>query len=451
MHRWNGKSLGQKSWAVEPEDLVVACEAETDEAGMLKRLQASQHTRITLLRWLCGPAPEEDDANGSHVNGTAKPSVFEVVLEKTSGSEKLGLRLDPSARDPTRTSVAEVLTGGLVEAYNRRVVAEARTSGGSGREAWTVCPGDEVDAVNGEQDPTRFSEGCRSARIVLTLSRRKHVSAVVPPELETPLPTSFTETPAAVAAAPAVPALVAAAAATAETATTTTAVRAAAAAPPPEVVPPRTRQTLLASSTTSTSPEVVSPARPAAVAATPPPNNHPSYAAVASPVAVAPEDHRANAQAVEVASGPSPERARELFVLRAERDSLKAEAEGLRKVQNKREKAEQAERKKAQEEVQALQAQFEELRSEEQRLRVQVRRGESLQEENSRLVGENERLKAELEAAQAAARREASRPSINPQRLQPLDQSLVRLRELTASLDRALAPDVDGGGGSGGS
>ncbi|CAK0794522.1 unnamed protein product, partial [Prorocentrum cordatum] len=155
--RWNA-GRGAR-WAVEPGDLVVACEPEVGAAGVAAMLRDRQRVRLMLLRWHAGPAPEAPPAGG---RGPA-PLSFEVTLERSQETDALGLILDPSSRDPTRTVVKEVLPGKLVDRHNRRAEATFQLC---------VSPGDEVESVNGERAPDRFAERCKAQRITLCLVRR---------------------------------------------------------------------------------------------------------------------------------------------------------------------------------------------------------------------------------------------------------------------------------------
>lgn len=156
--RWN-EGRGAR-WAVEPGDLVVACEPEVGAAGVFTMLRDRQRVRLTLLRWHAGPAPEVHAANA---RGGQAPLSFEVTLERSQDSDALGLILDPSERDPTRTVVKEVLPGKLVDQHNRRAEATFQLC---------VSPGDEVESVNGERVPEKFAERCKARRITLCLVRR---------------------------------------------------------------------------------------------------------------------------------------------------------------------------------------------------------------------------------------------------------------------------------------
>merc|ERR1711920_1194612 len=77
-------------WAIEAGDLIVACEPEIGHTRILSRLRQTQRTRLTMLRWHAGPAPEDEHSNGA-CGSQGSMHVFEVSLSRTEG-DKLGIR-----------------------------------------------------------------------------------------------------------------------------------------------------------------------------------------------------------------------------------------------------------------------------------------------------------------------------------------------------------------------
>ncbi|CAE7256291.1 unnamed protein product [Symbiodinium sp. CCMP2592] len=150
--QWNSSQDAQ--WCVEPGDLLVACEPEVEPKQILQRLRGAQEVRLTFLRWHKGAAPEPE-ALPSEPGRTS----FEVVISRT-GEDRLGLRLRPCSRDPTRTVVSEVVPDSLVDRHNKAMPDNQ------------IVQGDEVDSVNGEGDPARFPDCCSQSRIVFRLTRR---------------------------------------------------------------------------------------------------------------------------------------------------------------------------------------------------------------------------------------------------------------------------------------
>ncbi|CAJ1392692.1 unnamed protein product [Effrenium voratum] len=154
IHRWN-ESEGPQ-WSLQAGDLLLACEPEISPKRMLQRLRDSQKVRLSVLRWHAGPAPEPE---ASPVE--PQRTHFEVTLRRALASERLGLRLVPSARDPTRTVVSEVVPGSLADRHNQAAIGSER-----------IVPGDEVDSVNGDGDPSRFAEICKQQMITFRFTRR---------------------------------------------------------------------------------------------------------------------------------------------------------------------------------------------------------------------------------------------------------------------------------------
>ncbi|CAE7260610.1 unnamed protein product [Symbiodinium necroappetens] len=152
--QWNSSQDSQ--WCVEPGDLLVACEPEVEPKQILRRLRGAQEVRLTFLRWHKGAAPEPEA-----LPSEPGRSRFEVVISRT-GEDRLGLRLRPCTRDPTRTVVSEVVPDSLVDRHNK-AMPENR-----------ILQGDEVDSVNGEGDPARFPDCCSQSRIVFRLTRRSN-------------------------------------------------------------------------------------------------------------------------------------------------------------------------------------------------------------------------------------------------------------------------------------
>eukprot|EP00439_Symbiodinium_sp_Y106_P080959 s424_g19.t2 len=150
--QWNSSQDAQ--WCVEPGDLLVACEPEVEPKQILQRLRGAQEVRLTFLRWHKGAAPEPEALPSEP--GRAS---FEVVISRT-GEDRLGLRLRPCSRDPTRTVVSEVVPDSLVDRHNKAMPDNQ------------IVQGDEVDSVNGEGDPARFPDCCSQSRIVFRLTRR---------------------------------------------------------------------------------------------------------------------------------------------------------------------------------------------------------------------------------------------------------------------------------------
>jgi len=188
--RWNRSEAAVGKWPIAPGDLIVASEPEVGHAQVLARLRAVRRTRITLLRWHSGPAPEDpEDAVLEGGEGPSRAVGFKVVLERSAAAERLGVQLDPSTRDPTRTVVTQVLAGGLIDRHNKGVVAAQAADGGAEEDTSlpVVRPGDELESVNGERDPSYFPECCRERRVVLQLRRRAPApSAASPPTQQPP-------------------------------------------------------------------------------------------------------------------------------------------------------------------------------------------------------------------------------------------------------------------------
>lgn len=182
--RWNTVGSGAgSSWVIEPGDWIVAAAPAVGHNETVKKLKASHQVRLTLLRWHAGPAP------GAYV---ADPTAlhFQVTL-KRAPTDKLGVCLNPSDWDPTRTVIAEIMPGGLVQRHNTAVMAAGgRSSTDRGQE---VQLGDEVESINGESDHSRFHLSCQASELVLQLTRR---GAATPqdtePELTSPLGSSGT-------------------------------------------------------------------------------------------------------------------------------------------------------------------------------------------------------------------------------------------------------------------
>lgn len=141
------------------------------------------------------------------------------------------------------------------------------------------------------------------------------------------------------------------------------------------------------------------------------------------------------------------DKVKELAALRSERDALRAEVEAARASQARADRAQQSERRQSREEVDALRGQLAESRAQERRLQEQLLQRDSLSDANAQLLSENERLKEQIARAQVASSNSGSHGigiPIGP-RLQPLNEGLARLAELSASLDQALAagPEED--------
>lgn len=162
--RLNSERDDKQQWKIQVGDLLIACEPEVGAARVLDKLQKVHRARMIMLRWHQGPAPDASEEITSDVP-TAKQS-FTVTISR-SGSEQLGLRLAPSLRDPTRTRVAHIVAGGLIDLHNQSMVGE----GGEGCQH-SICVGDEIDSVNGEANPGMFVTCCQQPTIVFQLSRR---------------------------------------------------------------------------------------------------------------------------------------------------------------------------------------------------------------------------------------------------------------------------------------
>jgi len=163
--RWN-KSTGSASrWSVEPGDLIVACEPAVGAKNILTKLKENNRVKLTLLRWHAGPAPEA--AADDHDSWS-----FTVTLQRVSSGDKLGLRLDPSKRDPTRTCVSKVLEGGLADLHNKKVRSSLGPTATHNVKLHDIREGDEVDAVNGDRNPSSFPELSKASCVVMTLRRR---------------------------------------------------------------------------------------------------------------------------------------------------------------------------------------------------------------------------------------------------------------------------------------
>eukprot|EP00928_Gymnodinium_smaydae_P033932 TRINITY_DN24168_c0_g1_i1.p1 TRINITY_DN24168_c0_g1~~TRINITY_DN24168_c0_g1_i1.p1 ORF type:complete len:1134 (-),score=221.02 TRINITY_DN24168_c0_g1_i1:275-3676(-) len=168
--RWNQECVSKGLWQISAGDCVVAVEPEVEPRRMLEVLKSAGKVKVMILRWHSGPAPSASTARRPPPSQPATPTQpaynFEVTLEKMTATDRLGLRLEPSKMYPSRTSVAEVLAGGLVDTYNRR------TAVSGGPEAATlVRTGDLVDSVNGETDASRFAACCSSHRLRICFSR----------------------------------------------------------------------------------------------------------------------------------------------------------------------------------------------------------------------------------------------------------------------------------------
>lgn len=450
--RWNLNIDGQRTWKVEIGDLIVGCGQEVGHNRMLEHLKTADRTRLTLLRWNAGPAPEAI-ADGQKVLD------FEVVLEKSSPDDKLGVRLDPSTRNPTFTAISEVVAGGMVDSYNQRLLAGAPPDA----EQRVVRKGDEVDSVNGVRDPSRFGEGCKAQRVVLHL--RRWSCAQVPDVLREPqrkLP-GIPSTPVATA-----PPLAQASGAAPPPAPK----EAAALAPPPMVAPQATPvpADLLsaqgprspahnawvapAPSATTAAPPAASEAPPAhAESGTETPYDGEAGAAMGnnglrrgsepfspttpSSAQAARETLLLKAELEQMRRRLSSQgHADELGALRAERDALQSERDELKaRVSNLdrnsgllRRSAEQADK---------LRVELSQLRRQEQRFEDTLRRNAELSKENARLASENERLEARLARADDAEER-----AVPDGAFQCLDDGLTRLQELSISLEDVLAREA---------
>eukprot|EP00929_Paragymnodinium_shiwhaense_P034264 TRINITY_DN1866_c0_g1_i1.p1 TRINITY_DN1866_c0_g1~~TRINITY_DN1866_c0_g1_i1.p1 ORF type:complete len:1159 (-),score=327.35 TRINITY_DN1866_c0_g1_i1:107-3583(-) len=251
LDRWNQRHKSSGAWTVEAGDLVIAVEPQVEISRMLQKLREANKVKIYLLRWHSGPAPPvpsiapEPTAAASAATSAAtsaaatasapspapapaaaaappaamaaaaqgkpaappaamaaaaqgKPDLFEVILARNTPDERLGIKLEASPRDPTRTAVQEVLPNGLFAAWNRR--AEE-----IGRGDLLVRRGDEVETVNGEADSTRFMEQCREQRVVMRFSRYSKFANSQPaaPAAAAPFANSQPAAPAAAAPVPA--------------------------------------------------------------------------------------------------------------------------------------------------------------------------------------------------------------------------------------------------------
>lgn len=86
--------------------------------------------------------------------------------------ERLGLRLCPSSRDPTRTAIEEVVPECLAALYNKATLAAHSQDSFLA----IIAPGDEVESINDVGDPNRFPECCREPQITLRLTRLSPLS-----------------------------------------------------------------------------------------------------------------------------------------------------------------------------------------------------------------------------------------------------------------------------------
>eukprot|EP00930_Biecheleria_cincta_P085864 TRINITY_DN75231_c0_g1_i1.p1 TRINITY_DN75231_c0_g1~~TRINITY_DN75231_c0_g1_i1.p1 ORF type:complete len:1160 (+),score=215.32 TRINITY_DN75231_c0_g1_i1:50-3529(+) len=191
--RWNEQQGEGQQWKVQAGDVLIACEPEVGAGRVLEKLRNIHRARLVLLAWHRGPAPEPPEQNGAVSTPKQRKTQFEVTI-KRSGSERLGLRLNPSSRDPTRTEVSEIVPGGLVDLHNQAL--------GGQHDPLAICIGDEVDAVNGEGNPDMFPVCCQQPVIVFRLTRRSGLPPPSKKEVATPavIPAPFptaTSTPIA--------------------------------------------------------------------------------------------------------------------------------------------------------------------------------------------------------------------------------------------------------------
>lgn len=127
-------------------------------------------------------------------------------------------------------------------------------------------------------------------------------------------------------------------------------------------------------------------------------------------------------------------------------EKLRAEVESLRASQARADRAHQAESRQGREEVDVLRAQVADLRTQERQLQEQLLQRDALADANAQLSCENERLRqriARLQQTGGSPSGGGSQTVRQPRvpRLQPLNDGLARLAELSASLDRTLAED----------
>jgi len=416
--RWNKnfrKSDRKSGWEVEPGDLIVAAAPKVGVQQTLAKLKSSKRVRLTLLRWHAGPAPEAPSSPRT------AGRTFEVVLERSSPADKLGVSLDPCERDPTRTAVAKVMPDGMVDRHNKASTTTADND---------VQPGDEVETVNGEPDPSRFAECCKADRIVLRLTRRPKPDSEAPPVPAVP---ETAATPAA-AAPPAPPAESAAPPAKQEAAA------AAAPAPPREpVAPPAPRVEPAAA-------EVVQAPSPASVA----PAALPAPEAAAAPAAPAPAravsmptPAPAPSQAAAPASPAAPEVARENMLLKAEVAQLRNQL-ASRSMREERDRLLlECERLRADNVV--MQTEMDRLQRRSDRDRVFA---EEAQASADGLRAEVARLQAQEQSLQQSLRQmseqvaSSARPHFEEPHLRSLEEGARSLQELCASLEHVLSSET---------
>lgn len=157
--RWN-QQAPSTTWPVKVGDLIVGCEDEVGHDNVLAKLKESHRVRLTLLRWHAGPAPGVEDEEWTH---------YQVVLQKAEPSDKLGIVLGPCSKNRTRTVLTMIKEGGLVDQHNRRCFSGKCCSE---TDNCVVRVGDEVRAVNGQLDSSRFAEACGASRVELDCRRR---------------------------------------------------------------------------------------------------------------------------------------------------------------------------------------------------------------------------------------------------------------------------------------
>lgn len=429
--RWN-KSFRdgeQKSgWEVAPGDLIVAAAPKVGVKHTLSKLKASTRVRLTLLRWHAGPAPEAPLA--PHLAGYT----FEVVLERSSSTDRLGVSLDPCIRDPTRTAVAKVLPGGIVDRYNTAATTTPDHD---------VRVGDEVESVNGEADPSRFAVLCKNDRIVIRLTRR--------PKADAP-PVAATE------AAPAQAAAATAANAVAESVTPVqapaapaqpTEIPAPAAVIAPEATPApapvSAPSTAAAAPLASRSLEAVPASAPSSVAASASPTIPeapvmPSVAAspTAAPSPVPSSPHPAN-----------PEASRENMLLKAELAQLRAQMASRSATEERDRLLLECERLKADNAVMRTEMERLERRStrEKASLEEALAQADELRAEVSRLQAQEQSLQQALQERPERVIASA-RPHLEEQQLvsevqqRSLEEGALRLQDLCVSLENILSADV---------
>jgi hypothetical protein len=415
--RWNTNSSGRRSqWAIEPGDMIVGVNPEVGHNPIVKKLKESHRVRLTLLRWNAGPAPDSQAADPSKL-------CFEVTLRKEVGCDKLGVRLNPSDLDPTRTIVAEVMSGGLVERYNKSQASSNRV-----RE---VRVGDEVESINGERDHTLFAKTVQADQLVVRLVRRgvsaqeqvlaaAHVEPVAQAVLQ-PSMTPSTKAPAATV--PASP-------------------------PPPDAKAPAPAAAPIASPSVS-EPLPASPSLP----------RIPSVAATACTPAAATETPQAAPSPTNGQSVADQKVKKENFLLKAELEQLKQERNKLL-MDNERLRAQtasfsaEAERLERREkllavsadtasEVEALrassQAQQAQQREIEERLQAALRSNAEASDANTRLESENQRLNtqvAQLNAKLDESSRRGSPPA-------PVDPSEVEALRASNRAQQAQQRETD--------